>query len=291
MRQVIPFCKEIVFKTNIASITSVSLEHEEKVFDGEVSGDFIVFGDYKIHNDTTEKELFKYRLPFTAIIPDEVDKETVKVDIDNFTYEQIEDDVVKVNIDFSIEGELVHLEEVVDEDDVVRDDVTDEELDREIDELLGIDEKDDEVKEGCEDLDNSNGEVEVLETESEQNCDCILDNNEEVCDSLDDVRDVIPFSEEIEVLDNQLIDDAMEAEMMGPEMNDESMSMEIVKQEEVTKEVDEYVTYHVHIVKENETLENIIKTYNISIDYVKEYNDITELKIGDKLIIPEYGEE
>lgn len=291
MRQVIPFCKEIVFKTNIASITSVSLEHEEKVFDGEVSGDFIVFGDYKIHNDTTEKELFKYRLPFTAIIPDEVDKETVKVDIDNFTYEQIEDDVVKVNIDFSIEGELVHLEEVSDEEVVVRDDVTDEELDREIDELLGLDEKVDEVREVCEDLDNSNEEVEVLETESEQNCDCILDNKEEVCESLDDVRDVMPFSEEIEVLDNQLIDDAMEAEMMETEMNDESMSMEIVKQEEVTKEVDEYVTYHVHIVKENATLENIIKTYNISVDYIKEYNDITELKIGDKLIIPEYGEE
>ena len=44
MKQVIPFVKEIVFKNNIASITSISLEHEEKIFDGEVSGDFIEIG-------------------------------------------------------------------------------------------------------------------------------------------------------------------------------------------------------------------------------------------------------
>ena len=112
MREVIPFYKEIVFKTNIASITSISLEHEEKVFNGEVSGDFIIFGDYKVHNDTTERELFRYRLPFTAIIPDYVDKDTIVVDIENFTYEQIENDVLKVNIDFSIQGEIIEKLEV-----------------------------------------------------------------------------------------------------------------------------------------------------------------------------------
>ena len=105
MKQVIPFSKEIVFKHNIASITSISLEHEEKVYDGEVSGDFIIFGDYKRHNDTTEKELFKYRLPFTAILPENVIINTVKVDIEDFTYDQIEDDVIRVNVDFSLSYE------------------------------------------------------------------------------------------------------------------------------------------------------------------------------------------
>ena len=105
MKQIIPFSKDIVFKTNIASITSISLEHEEKISDGEVSGDFIVFGDYKIHNDTTEKELFKYKLPFTALIPDNVVTETISIDVKNFTYDTVEDDVLRVNIDFVIEGE------------------------------------------------------------------------------------------------------------------------------------------------------------------------------------------
>ena len=66
MKQVIPFYKEIVFKSNIANLTSISLEHTEKILDGEISGEFIVYGDYKEHNDTTEKESFKYKLPFTA---------------------------------------------------------------------------------------------------------------------------------------------------------------------------------------------------------------------------------
>ena len=80
MRQIIPFVKDVVFKTNIASITSISLECEEHVSEGEINGNFIVFGDYKIHNDTTEKELFKYKLPFTAIIPDNVILDTVSLD-------------------------------------------------------------------------------------------------------------------------------------------------------------------------------------------------------------------
>lgn len=100
MKQVIPFTKNIVFKTKIANITSISLDHEEKVFDGEVSGDFIIYGDYKIHGDTTEKELFKYRLPFTALYPENVNSESVKIDIDDFSYEQVEDDVLKVDISF-----------------------------------------------------------------------------------------------------------------------------------------------------------------------------------------------
>ena len=101
MKQVIPFYKEIVFKNNIANIVSVSLEHNEKIMDGEVVGEFIIFGEYKIHNDTTEKESFKYKLPFTALIPDDVDTSTITVDIADFKYEQIDVDV-EWNVLFNI---------------------------------------------------------------------------------------------------------------------------------------------------------------------------------------------
>jgi hypothetical protein len=100
MKQVIPFYKEIVFKNNIANLTSISLEHTEKVLDGEVSGEFIVYGDYKVHNDTTEKENFKYKLPFTALIPNDIDPSTVRIDISDFRYEQIDTDVLRIDIDF-----------------------------------------------------------------------------------------------------------------------------------------------------------------------------------------------
>ena len=69
---------------------------------------------------------------------------------------------------------------------------------------------------------------------------------------------------------------------------------ELNEKEEVnvkTEKVDEYVTYHIHIVKDNETLEMILKKYNVSLDIIKEYNEITDIKVGDKIIVPEYVDE
>lgn len=53
---------------------------------------------------------------------------------------------------------------------------------------------------------------------------------------------------------------------------------------------DEYVTYHIHMVKENETIESISKEYKISLETMNEYNNIDSLNVGDKLIIPEIDE-
>ncbi len=64
--------------------------------------------------------------------------------------------------------------------------------------------------------------------------------------------------------------------------------------EEETKEedtkADEYITYHVHIYKEGEDLESICSKYNSNINILKDYNDITNLKNNDKLLIPEEDE-
>ena len=67
MKSVIPFKKVIEFKTKIAEITSISLEHEYVKKEGELSGDFIVEGDYKVHEVSVNKEKFKYRLPFFSV--------------------------------------------------------------------------------------------------------------------------------------------------------------------------------------------------------------------------------
>ena len=214
MRHIIPFSKEIVFKTNIATITSISLEHEEKIFDGEVNGDFIIFGDYKVHSDTTEKELFKYRLPFTTLIPDNIIKDSVKIEIVDFNYEIIDKDVLKVDISFSLEGNLKEEVEMVEED---------RKYEKELDQFL----------------DN------IIEKE-------------------EDIKEVREDKEEI----------------------NEPQEIEVKKEDK-----DEYITYHIHIVKEEETIEVIMKTYGVSLDYLKEYNDISNIKVGDKIIIPQVKDE
>lgn len=245
MKQVIPFYKEIVFKNTIANLTSISLEHKETVLDGEVSGEFIIFGDYKVHNDTTEKEEFKYKLPFTALIPDDVDPSTVVVDIANFTYEQIDNDVLRIDIDFSIEGECLEVEEVTDRIDEIE--TFDEDIDKEIDEILNI----------------TTAEEEILEDVEEQE-ELILEQD------LDEERE-----------------DTMN-EIMLPNENVVVEVKESIVKEEIKEE---YVTYHIHVVGNTDSIESIIKLYNTNLDILNEYNDIKDLKVGDKVLIPEYLDE
>ena len=238
MKQVIPFYKEIVFKNNIASILNVSLEHEESILEGEISGNFILTGEYKIHNDTTEVESFRYKLPFTALISDDMNRDTISIDIESFSYEQIEDDVLRIDIDFSIEYE-VNLED--DEVEVLEDEF--DKIDREIDEILGLNKNDEER------------DIFVIE------------------DVGDDKDMVVP-----------LIVEEKEKKLEVPV----ETIIEETKEEISNKE--EYVTYYVYVVKESDTLEQILKTYNVSLEYLKEYNDIKDIKLGDKIIIPLYDE-
>lgn len=238
MKQVIPFYKEIVFKNNIASILNVSLEHEESILEGEISGNFILTGEYKIHNDTTEVESFRYKLPFTALISDDMNRDTISIDIESFSYEQIENDVLRIDIDFSIEYE-VNLED--DEVEVLEDEF--DKIDREIDEILGLNKNDE--------------ERDIFDIE----------------DVGDDKDIVVP-----------LIVEEKEEKLEVPV----ETIIEETKEEISNKE--EYVTYYVYVVKESDTLEQILKTYNVSLEYLKEYNDIKDIKLGDKIIIPLYDE-
>jgi len=218
MRQVISFNKDIVFKTKIATITSIALEHVEKFSDKEVNGEFIISGDYKIHADTTEKEIFKYKLPFTTLLPDNMDANSLQVDIENFTYEVHDEDVMKICIDYVIMG-----------------DIKEEKEDKKIDEQL----------------------------------DQILDREEDMQQEID----ITKPKQEIK-----------EREEKQTETKEE------VKEGEIITEADEYITYHIHIVGEEETLESIIKKYDTTMDTLKHYNNITSCKVGDKIIIPEKDE-
>lgn len=47
-----------------------------------------------------------------------------------------------------------------------------------------------------------------------------------------------------------------------------------------------YVTYKVHVVTESDTIETILQKYEVTLSKLEDYNDLTELKTGDKVIIP-----
>ena len=51
-------------------------------------------------------------------------------------------------------------------------------------------------------------------------------------------------------------------------------------------ETDTYGTFIVYIVRQNETLNSIIEKYHTNVEEVEKYNDIKDINVGTKLIIP-----
>ena len=49
---------------------------------------------------------------------------------------------------------------------------------------------------------------------------------------------------------------------------------------------EEYKSYTVYIVRDGDNIEDIIKKYSTSRDILDEYNDLSNLNVGDKIIIP-----
>lgn len=222
MKKVINYEKDILFKTNIGEICSISLEHDFTVLEGVLKGEFILEGEYKANELSINKEPFLYRLPLEYDLEEGVLLDTLSYEIENFEY-TIKDDCLTVMIDFGIRYE---------EKPVVPNipDISEEEL---------------------------NGE-EILPKLKDEDYE-----NEE-----DDEVVVVPVEEE------------------KPEIGDRTTEEDGEVIIESIDEDDEYITYHVHIVKAGETLEAIASEYGTSVEIIKEYNEVDILEEKSKLIIP-----
>ena len=116
MRQIIPFKKELLFKTKISEITSISLEHTLHLVENDlVSGEFHISGDYKMTEASINREKFYFTLPFEINLDADYIKDTVNIDIDNFYYEVVNDDSLQVNIDVYVDGEKQEIIETKEE--------------------------------------------------------------------------------------------------------------------------------------------------------------------------------
>ena len=116
MKTKVPFTKDILFKSKIAEITSISLEHELSTDNDEISGFFIVSGDYKTHEVCVNKEKFEYKLPFNVEITENIDLDTLSFEIIDFYYDIIGDDTLRVNIEFEVMADEKKEEEISNQD-------------------------------------------------------------------------------------------------------------------------------------------------------------------------------
>jgi hypothetical protein len=218
MNCTIPFKKELEFKTTLGKIVSVSLEHEYTINDESLLGNFLVTGEYKTHELSVNNEPFSFEVPFEVNLPEKINKESITMDIDNFTYKVIEPNKMEINIEFTLKGDKKEEENPLD----------------------------------------------------------LIEN--------DNLRNINPENEKIE----ENISEKENEEI--PETNKEQMRLDNEKQDNIlnvaSKSEETFVTYHIHLIKDNETIDTILSKYQVSKDILENYNDLSKFNPGEKLIIP-----
>ena len=260
MRKIVPFNNVLSFNTDVCEITAISLEHDINTTSDLISGQFHISGEYKITDGDILREEFNFDLPFDIALGQVYDRNTLVVDIDDFRYELVDRNKLKVNIDLYIDGEIIVKEK------------NDSEMRVEQEEVALGDERVQEER--TEEVDNNNeGDIdETLEEEMEE-----------------DNLEVKP--ERIDLLD-EMLNDKEEDSMENVEMNNENVNNNNNNNDNSNNifsgfnEEEKYVTYRVHIVMETDTIDKLLEEYNITKEELSKYNVIENIKPGDKLIIP-----
>ena len=261
MKQIISFEKEIAFKTMIGEVTSISLEHT-LAFQGPstISGDMIVSGTYKMTEASTLEEDFQYAIPVDIMLTKDLEEDNRSITIHNFTYDIRNEDTLHLYIDVLVKGrEVIELEEEEQVIEPVRE------------ELPKIDEEE-VIEEQVEDTTNDNKELltDIEVEESQKVIDNIMNTGkkEEV---------VVEEKKEEPVVKNDTQEEVKTT-------TDTKVMNSIFSAFANTEET--YTTYSVYLLRENDSIENIIENYGVTREELSYYNDLDNLNVGSKIIIP-----
>ncbi len=268
MKKIISFEKEIDFPSMIGEISSISIDNNLKFIDeSNIDGNLSVYGSYKMTEASTLEEEFKYDLPVDISLTEKVDYKDAKISIDDFHYEIKNDDVLKCNIDILIDA----VEEIVIEDE----NEIEIELVEDIDKLKQVDK---------EDLEAEDTKIENIDSRLYEE-----DNSIRECDG--DTKeekelDIEPINSEniLEINENKEIE---EKENMKEEKKKNISSLfEVLNEAEET-----FTTYSIYIFRKEDTIENIMDKYKVTKEELSNYNDLNNIEIGSKIVIPQALDE
>ncbi len=111
MKQIIPFVKDISLDSKISEITSIALEHNLKMENSDsIVGVFTVSGKYKMNEISINEEVFEKKINFDITLDDKYDASKVMIDVDDFYYEIINEEYLRVHIDVKVDN-LVYFKE------------------------------------------------------------------------------------------------------------------------------------------------------------------------------------
>lgn len=261
MKRIIPFVKNLTLGSKISEITGIALEHNLKLEnDDSVVGDFTISGKYKINEVSINEEDFEKQIPFDITLDDKYDSSKVKIDIDDFYYEIINDEYLRIHIDVLVDN-LVYKEKEEPKVEIVNEEVKEESKDDDI--------KDDEIIYVNKDLDAHEENL----TRELKDGDIMMDNKDESLD-IKDVSDNIKNEEDVKTR----LDEDDKKEERKDLVNDLYDAFKTEK--------DDYVTYKVHIIRENETIKDIEEKYNVEQEELEKYNTLDNIVLGSKIIVP-----
>ena len=292
MKKIISFEKKLDFPSMVGEITAISLDHNLKFVDGSnVEGEFTISGKYKLTEASRIEENFEFKVPADIVLGEQLDLSTAKVEIDDFYYEIENEDTLICYIDVKVEG----VEEI---------DIKEEERARNS-ELLIIEpvEETEEIEEAkIEEAKIEEPKTEEINLKQEFKVAEAEEKVEELTTKKEDyIEDDIPKIEE-KYLDKELsvnvkrecdgdtnLKDLQELE--NNNMIEENSKDEV--QESVgsifssLNESDEtYSTYSVYILRQEETVSSLIEKYKTTKEELENYNDLSNLTVGTKIIIP-----
>lgn len=110
MNEVFTIDREFLFKSTIHEITSISIEHNYDINGSNLEGEFIISGDYRLHEISINKEDFSFKIPFTHEIRSNVNLDTIDVEITDFSYDFNNGDELTVHVEYLVKGNEAVLE-------------------------------------------------------------------------------------------------------------------------------------------------------------------------------------
>lgn len=262
MKQIISFKKEVAFKTMIADISSISLEHTlHFTGDSSVEGDLLVSGTYKMTEATTLEEPFNYTIPVDIMLTTALEKEDRLIAIDNFTYRIINEEVLELNVDILIRG----LEKV---------EIIEEEEEKVESEQLEIEELPTSVAIG------SNETSEVIETRE------ALESFLPPSETLESKEDIADKQATMNALAEEWKEQESPVETVETTTEEETIPVMNSIFSAFANTDETYSTYSVYIMRPEDNLEEVMMRYGITREDLSHYNDLENVRPGSKLIIP-----
>lgn len=255
MKKTVTFNKDLEFPTMIGEIVEITLDDNLKFVDSSnIEGSFFINGCYKMTEASRLKEGFSFNVPVEIALTQCLEMETCNISISDFTYEIVDENILRCNIDVLVEG--VEKVDIGDELEELDSDVAYEKIDRE------CDGDKDETKEI---------EIPIKERNSEK-----LEEQEfDITEQLEMPKEEIKEKEEVPILKQKITEEEITNSLFS----------------NLADEDDSFSTYSIYIVREDDSLEKIIEKYKITKEKLEEYNDLSNISLNSKIIIPSVYDE